>query len=189
MEKIPPGVSCEPPLCIAQNILAREILDADLARNVIAKGIDEDVPWPAGETELAVGGLAEVGKNLAEHEVITVKLIDAVDEETVPDVEVLIPPEMVQGFGKFTGCPLGALLLGPFGTGLPPAKGTSGRDEAGTGAEDFVEEGFEETLVGFLHVRAGCPEVVPCGQELEWFGPFFEHGLGCFVVGGELHQG
>ncbi|KAK4673284.1 hypothetical protein QC763_0012470 [Podospora pseudopauciseta] len=121
-------------------------------------GIDEDVPWPAGETEFTVGGLAEVGKNLAEHEVITIKLIDAVDEETVPDVEVLIPAEMVQGFRKFTGCPLGALLLGPFGTGLPPAKGTSGGDEAGTGAEDFVEEDFEETLVGFLHVRAGCPE-------------------------------
>lgn len=189
MEKILFGVFCELFFCIVQNIFVCEIFDVDFVCNVIVKGIDEDVLWLVGEIEFVVGGLVEVGKNFVEYEVIIVKFIDVVDEEIVLDVEVLILFEMVQGFGKFMGCLFGVLLFGLFGIGLFLVKGISGRDEVGIGVEDFVEEGFEEIFVGFLYVCVGCLEVVFCGQEFEWFGLFFEYGLGCFVVGGEFYQG
>jgi hypothetical protein len=67
--------------CVSKYIRPRELVDIYFALLVLAKGVLEYVPQPAGNAKFDVGQVLQCGQALAEIDVFAVKLVETIDEE------------------------------------------------------------------------------------------------------------
>ena len=98
-----PVESC---LGVVEDVFSGEVVDVQPVGVIPPERIFKDVPRAAGNTDLDIRGFAEICHRLADFRMVSVELVESVDEEAEAEGQMLQPLYRRQGVLEFSQAPL-----------------------------------------------------------------------------------